>query len=86
MVMIVSQVFRQASGNAIQSVKLSAKRLPSTQSAIQVADLCAYPCARHVLDANKPNLAFEVVKTTSMPGDRLGACMSIHETKMGVSG
>ena len=29
---------------------------------VQVGDLCAYPCARHVLDATKANPAFEVVK------------------------
>ena len=29
---------------------------------IQVADLCAYPCARHVLDTTKENPAFAVVK------------------------
>jgi hypothetical protein len=29
---------------------------------IQVADLCAYPCARHILDSKKANPAFEIVR------------------------
>ncbi len=28
---------------------------------IQIADLCAYPCARHVLAPGKPNMAFEAI-------------------------
>jgi uncharacterized protein DUF3800 len=35
---------------------------------IQIADLCAYPCARHILDAQKRNPAFEVVKNHFQPG------------------
>jgi len=29
---------------------------------IQMADLCAYPCARHILDWKKPNPAFDIVQ------------------------
>lgn len=29
---------------------------------IQIADLCAYPCARHILDWKKPNPAFQLVR------------------------
>lgn len=29
---------------------------------IQIADLCAYPCARHVIDPERSNAAFEIVK------------------------
>lgn len=29
----------------------------------QIADLCAYPIARHVIDPNKSHLAFEIVRT-----------------------
>ncbi len=36
---------------------------------IQVADLCAYPCARHVLDPAKANPAFVVVKAHFYGGE-----------------
>jgi hypothetical protein len=42
---------------------------------VQVADLCAYPCARHVLDATKANPAFEVVKAHFYAG---GAVIGLH--------
>lgn len=29
---------------------------------VQLADLCAYPCARHIFNPAKPNRAFEIVK------------------------
>ena len=29
---------------------------------IQIADLCAYPCARHILEWQKPNPAFQIVR------------------------
>jgi hypothetical protein len=29
---------------------------------IQMADLCAYPCARYILDWRKPNPAFNIVR------------------------
>jgi hypothetical protein len=29
---------------------------------VQTADLCAHPCARHILNPARPNRAFEVAK------------------------
>ena len=27
---------------------------------VQIADLCAHPCARHILNPSRPNRAFEI--------------------------
>ena len=44
---------------------------------IQLADLCAYPCARHVLDAAKANPAFDVVKVHFYAGETF-AGLHVH--------
>ena len=28
----------------------------------QIADLCAYPCARHILNPGRPNLPYETAR------------------------
>jgi len=38
---------------------------------IQMADLCAYPCARHVLASDKPNPAFDIVSKHLYQRDRV---------------
>jgi hypothetical protein len=30
---------------------------------VQIADLCAHPCARHILNPARPNRAFEIART-----------------------
>jgi hypothetical protein len=44
---------------------------------IQVADLCAYPCARHILDPAKANPAFAVVRRHFYTGDG-AAGLQVH--------
>lgn len=39
---------------------------------IQVADLCAYPCARRILASSKPNSAFEIVRKHFYAGTPYG--------------
>jgi len=39
---------------------------------IQMADLCAYPCARHILDFQKPNPAFKIVRRHFYDGKPYG--------------
>lgn len=29
---------------------------------VQIADLCAHPCARHILNPSRPNSAFEIAR------------------------
>jgi hypothetical protein len=38
----------------------------------QIADLCAYPCARHILDWQKPNPAFQIVRKHFYAGKPFG--------------
>jgi hypothetical protein len=37
-----------------------------------MADLCAYPCARHILDWKKPNPAYTIVKQHFYGGTPFG--------------
>ena len=37
---------------------------------LQLADLCAYPIARHVMNSNEPNPAFDVIKSKIRSGAR----------------
>ena len=39
---------------------------------IQMADLCAYPSARYILNPQKPNPAFEIVKMHLYGGESFG--------------
>jgi Protein of unknown function (DUF3800) len=38
----------------------------------QIADLCAYPCARHILEWQKPNPAFQIVRKHFYAGTPFG--------------
>ena len=38
----------------------------------QIADLCAYPCARYILDWQKPNPAFQIVRKHFYAGKPFG--------------
>ncbi|QDU79200.1 hypothetical protein Pla110_09050 [Polystyrenella longa] len=42
--------------------QLEFQKKSNNLAGIQVADLCAYPCARYVIDRSKPNPAFDVVR------------------------
>jgi hypothetical protein len=45
-------------------IRFTLKFLPKSMNIIgtQMADLAAYPIARHVLDGSKPNPAFDVIR------------------------
>jgi hypothetical protein len=53
-------VSRDRLHNAILSLKFHAKR--DNVTGLQLADLCAYPLARHLLSPKVPYLSFDVVK------------------------
>lgn len=68
----LEQVFRRIMAHGTEAVNAERfKRLDcplSFQSkknnivGVQIADLCAHPCARHILNPARPNRAFEVAK------------------------
>lgn len=44
------------------SQDIELKKKEQGEIGIEIADLCAYPIARYVLNNNEPNIAFEVIK------------------------
>jgi hypothetical protein len=51
-----------------QELEVKLKR--DNDCGLQIADLCAYPIARHVISTNEPNIAFDVIRSKIRSGPR----------------
>jgi hypothetical protein len=61
---IVTSGSEFVSGTRFRAIRFTLRFLPKAMNIVgtQLADLAAYPMARHVLDAAKPNPAYDVVR------------------------
>ncbi len=54
----------------IYDQELEVKLKRDNDCGLQIADLCAYPIARHVINNNEPNIAFDVIRSKIRSGPR----------------
>lgn len=54
----------------LYSQEISRKRKDDNEIGIEIADLCAYPIARHVMNNSEPNPAYDAIKSKIRSGAR----------------